>query len=257
MKIYLDLIFILNFSFDFILLTSINYILKRNIKIKKIILGSLFGSITIITLFIRFSSLIIFLIKTLTALIMLLITFGYKDFNYLKKNLIYFYLVSMIMGGGIYFLKDSLSLNYIIILILSLILYLIYIKSFKDLKINYNNYYNCHLYFDDYNYISLSAFLDTGNKLKDPYSNKSIILVAKNRLSNVKIRSPIYVPYNSLNNHGLLTCFKPSKIVIDGLENKNFLVGISEEKMFIDGIECIINLNILEGLKWKILLKKY
>ena len=64
-----------------------------------------------------------------------------------------------------------------------------------------------------------------------------------------KILNPIYVPYNSLNNHGLLECFKANKIVIDGKECSGFLVGISEEKMFIDGIDCILNTSLMEELK--------
>jgi hypothetical protein len=83
----------------------------------------------------------------------------------------------------------------------------------------------------------------------DPYSNKNIILVNKDVLGDIRIRSPIYVPYNSLNNHGLLTCFKVKKIVIEGKESDDFLVGISDEKMYIDGIDCILNTRLMEGLR--------
>ena len=40
MKIYLDLIMILNFFIDFILLLSVSLILKRNIKLTKLMLGA-------------------------------------------------------------------------------------------------------------------------------------------------------------------------------------------------------------------------
>jgi len=46
-----------------------------------------------------------------------------------------------------------------------------------------------------------------------------------------------------------LECFKVKKIVIDGKESSDFLVGISEEQMFIDGIDCILNTRLMEGLK--------
>ena len=32
MKVYLDLLFILNFLLDFIILSAVNYILRRNVK---------------------------------------------------------------------------------------------------------------------------------------------------------------------------------------------------------------------------------
>lgn len=263
MKIYIDLVMIMNFIFDFVLLVSVNYILRRNVKWMRLVLSSLFGTVTLLILFIPFNNITMIIYKLLVSVIMILIAFGYRDFLYFKKNIIYFYLVSMLMGGaiefldtqfsysnnGIGFINNGRSISYIVVLIIGLYMFYRYIVSFKDLKNNYSNYYKCSLYFDDLNYVDVSAYLDTGNKLSDPYSNKSIILIDKCLVNEVNIRSPIYVPYNSLNNHGLLKCFKPFKIVIDGKENDKFLVGISEEKFYMDGIDCIINTQIMEGLR--------
>ncbi len=263
MKIYIDLVFIVNFIFDLILLISVNYILRRNVRWSRLILSSLFGSLTIFVLFFKMSRLVLIIYKTIIAILMILIGFGYKNFNYLKKNITYFYLVSMLLGGGIYFLNSQFSytnkglvfnnsglkFSYLIVICISLLIYLKYMFSFKDLKNNYSNYYKCKIYFDKRNYIEVNAFLDTGNKLKDPYSRKSIILLDKNKISDINIRSPIYVPYNSLNNHGLLTCFKALRLEINGKSIDKFLVGISQEKFFIDGIDCIISSSIMEGLK--------
>ena len=41
MKVYIDLVLLLNFGFDFILLFATSYLLKRNTKLIKILLGSL------------------------------------------------------------------------------------------------------------------------------------------------------------------------------------------------------------------------
>jgi len=194
---------------------------------------------------------------------MLIITFGYKSIQYTKKNFIYFYLVSMLLGGAIYYLKNQFSytnnglvfnhhplrISYVIVILIGLLIYNKYLKYFKELKTNYSNYYKCEIFIEN-NHLTLTAFLDTGNKLKDPYSNKNIILLDKNKLLNINITKPIYIPYNSLNNHGLLECYKAEKLIIDGKENKNFLIGISNENFFIDGIDCIINSKIMEELKW-------
>ena len=56
MVIYLDLVFIINFIFDFLLLLTINIALKRYKKIRRLILGSLFGSLSLITLVLPISS---------------------------------------------------------------------------------------------------------------------------------------------------------------------------------------------------------
>ncbi len=194
---------------------------------------------------------------------MILICFGYRDSKYYFKNITYFYLVSMLLGGAIQFLDNQFSysnkgliftdnglgISYSIVLIIGIFLYFKYIKSFKYLKNNYSYYYKCKIFIDDNNSIVVNAFLDTGNKLNVPYLGKSIVLVDKDMLNNINVSNPIYVPYNSLNNHGLLECYKCLKLEIDGKCSSKFLLGVSEEKFFMDGIDCIINNSVMEGLR--------
>lgn len=260
MKIYLDLVIILNFILDLILLMSVNYILRRNVKEYRLIIGSLIGSLTLLLLFIKMNNFLLFLYKVLVSFVMLIVCFGYKDILYFFKNVLYFYMVSMLIGGaidflnnqfsytndGLVFINNGLSISYLIIIILCFFIYFIYINCFINLKNNYSNYYSCKLYFNN-QIIDCNAFLDTGNKLKDPYSNKSIILL-DSKYINCDSKY-FYVPYNSLNNHGLLKCYKGDKLVINGKECNNFLVGISDNNFFMDGIDCIINLSVMEGLK--------
>ena len=86
MKIYVDLIIFLNFMFDFILLLVTNIILKRGTSLKRIILGALVGSLTIVVLFIPFTTSTLFLLKVLLSILSILITFGYKDLKYFLIN---------------------------------------------------------------------------------------------------------------------------------------------------------------------------
>lgn len=260
MEIYLDLLIIFNSLFDYVLLSSVNYILRRNVSFKRILLSSLLGNISLLLLEVN-NGILFFLLKILGAVVINIVCFGYRDFKNLVKNVAYFYLVSMLMGGVVYFFKSQfifsdggLILNsdlfkYLVVIFVSLLVIYLYLFKFKELRNQYSSYYNCLIYLDDNNSVRVSGFLDTGNKLKDPYSNKNIILVNKSILGDLKLINPLYVPYNSLNNHGLLECFKVKKIVIDGKENSDFLLGISEENMFIDGIDCILNVSIMEGLR--------
>lgn len=260
MEIYLDLLIIFNSLFDYVLLSSVNYILRRNVSFKRILLSSLLGNISLLLLEVN-DEILFFLLKILGAVVINVVCFGYRDFKNLVKNVAYFYLVSMLMGGVVYFFKSQfifsdggLILNsdlfkYLVVIFVSLLVIYLYLFKFKELRNQYSSYYNCLIYLDDNNSVRVSGFLDTGNKLKDPYSNKNIILVNRSILGDLKLINPLYVPYNSLNNHGLLECFKVKKIVIDGKENSDFLLGISEENMFIDGIDCILNVSIMEGLR--------
>jgi len=252
MKIYIEVILMINFLLDFNILYSVNKVLKRNISIKKIILAALFGNITLIFLIINISSLLLFLIKIILAIIMSIIAYDYKNFKYTLNNVTYIYMISTIFGGVLYFLKDNLNndLFYVIlILLLSPIITLEIIKCFNKIKNNYKYYYKIKINFNNNKNIELNSFLDTGNKLVDPYTNKGIILVDINKIKKlVKIRSPIYVPFKSLNNTGLIKCIKPVSVEINGLVFKNYLIGLSEQSFNIDGIDCLLNYRLLEEL---------
>ena len=68
MKLYLDLIFLLNIWFDFLLLLSVAWLLKRNIKIKRIFIGSLIGGVTIFILFINLGEIELFFFKIIVSI---------------------------------------------------------------------------------------------------------------------------------------------------------------------------------------------
>ena len=98
MKVYLDLILIINFIFDFLILLSVSYILKRNTSITRLLLGAFSGSVSILFLFIKLNNLTLILFKLIISIIMLIVTFNYKNFKYFMHNFIYLYLVSIILG---------------------------------------------------------------------------------------------------------------------------------------------------------------
>ena len=96
MTVYIDVVFILNFFFDFLLLLTVNNVLKRNIPLKRILFGSFVGSLTIFFLFFSISSFLLFLSKLLLGVLMCLTTFGLKDKKYFIQNLSYLYMTSKV-----------------------------------------------------------------------------------------------------------------------------------------------------------------
>lgn len=268
MKIYIDMVLLLNFGFDLLLLFCVAIVLRRQTNLKKLLLGALIGSITIFSMFINLTSFLLFITKILISFFMVIETFGYKDKNYTIKNLFYLYTSSIILGGFLYFLNlefsykntglvfyyNGLSVNFIVLIIISPIIIVAYTKQALELKNNYSNYYNIDIYLKNGHIIPTTAFLDTGNKLEDPYQKRPIILLNKELLSIDYTKDNILlVPYDSLNNHGLLKCIIPEKIFIQGIGfKKDFLVGISNEKIKMDGIDCILNQKLIErNYIWK------
>lgn len=262
MKIYLDLILFLNFSFDFILLLGVSVLLRRFAPLYKILLGSFIGSLSILLLFFEINSFFLFIFKVIISVIMILITFGYRDIKYTFKNLFYLYTSSMILGGFLYFLNTEfsykqvglifyhhgLSVNVMVLILLSPIIIYFYVKQALDLKNNYSNYYETKLYFKGNNLIKISGFLDTGNRLLDPYFKRPVILVNKNKIPMSLFRENFfYVPYKTVNGESLLRCIVPLKVEVKGKNvKKKCLVGILDEQINIDGIDCILHSQLLE-----------
>lgn len=260
-KIYIDVILFLNFSFDFILLFLVSYILKRRSKIYRIILGALAGSMSIFFLFLPLSTISLFLLKLLTSIIMILITFGYKDIKYFKKNFLYLYTISIMLGGILYFLdvtfsykntglvffNNGLSINFIILLIISPILLYFYLKEQKEYKKNYTLIHKVEINLDNKKYI-YTAYLDTGNKLEDPYKKRAILLIYDKNL-NFNYEDSILVPYKTLDGNGVIKCHKIDSLKIDDKEvSNNILVGKSKDKFNIEGVDCILPNKIKEEL---------
>lgn len=262
MKIYLDLVILMNFGFDFLLLFGVGLVLRRQTNLRRLLIASLVGSITIISMFIRLSSFMLFLIKVIISVVMVLITFGYRDIKYTLNNLFYLYTSSIILGGFLYFLNvqfsyknegllfyyNGLSINIIILIVMSPIIIIAYVKQGLMLKNNYSNYYNVDIYLRGGEVIEATALMDTGNKLVDPYRKRPIILLDSDLIKiNYDKDRLLLVPYDSLNNHGLLKCIIPDKIFIQGVGfRNNFLIGLSNEKIKLDGVDCIINSRLLE-----------
>ena len=258
MKVYLDIIFLTNIVFDFIILLSTSLILKRNAKLYRIILSSLFGSLTLLILFIRMNQIQLFLYKVIISIFMILISFSFKNIKYFFKNIYYMYLISMMLGGfltfinnqlsnyngGLLFINSNIKINIIISILLSIILLISYIKNIKELKINYNKYYKIDIYFNKTK-LTLNAFLDTGNKLIDPYKKWPIILV-KEDIININNKC-MFVPYNTVSGSGLLKCIKVEKVYIESIGiRKKLFVGLTNN-INIDGVDCILNEKLMEG----------
>lgn len=261
MKIYLDLVLILNFIFDFLLLTAVSTFLRRNVLLTRLIVGAFIGSVSIFTLFLNVNSFELFLIKLLISIIMCLITFNYRNLKYTLKNMFYLYTTSMILGGFLYFLNiefsykqvglvfyhNGLSINVIVLIILSPVILYFYSKQIKELKNNYSNYYKVKIKMDKH-IINCNGFLDTGNKLEDPYFHKPVIILDKRKIVfDINEFEMILVPITTANGTSIMKCFKAEYIDIEGIGIKNnLLIGVMEEKIRIDGVDVILNTKLLE-----------
>lgn len=245
MKVYLELYFLINYILDISLLIGTSKLLKIHVKIIRYFIGAFIGSITIIFLFINISNITLLLLKIFISIIMIISTYG---FNNIFRNTFYFYLLSIILGGIFYLLDINLFninnyYNYLFLIILSpIIIYLIVVEYLKRKRIN-NIKYKIIIKYKNIS-INTYGYIDTGNCLKDPYFNKSIILID----NNINIDKPILVPFKTINNNGFINCFKPDKLIINNRLFNNYLIGISNKKINLEGCNCILPNTLLEEL---------
>lgn len=196
-----------------------------------------------------FTSINRLLLELITIILMITIAFKYKNIRYFLTNMLYTYILSILLGGLIYLFNSKVTLNiylnYLVIIILSIEVMTLYIKEYKKIKNTYNNYYKVDIYFKDKEKISLIGFLDTGNNLYDPYKKRPIILVDKKYQKEDKF---ILVPYHTINGEGLLKCIKPEKVYIEKIGYKtNLLMAFSSSPSTINGVEVLLHKDLMKG----------
>lgn len=255
MKIYIDLFFLFNVIMDFIIITGVGIILKRRSNYIRILLSSLVGGVISLCLFTNINNI---LVDIIGIMIIVFISYGYKNIRYYINNIIYAYIISILIGGVIYLFQVKVTsdsiISYLIIIVIAIEVLVLYIKEMKKVKDNYNNYYKVDIYFKDKEKISVVGFLDTGNNLYDPYKKRPIIL-----LDNKYIREDNYilVPYHTLSGDGLLKCIKADIIFIEGIGYKgNVLVGFSDKTNVIEGADVILHKDLMKGWYYVKIIKK-
>lgn len=282
---------------NYIILFATYVIIKPKTKHPqiRIILSSLLGSIYAIIVYLNILSIYTNLLAKITlSVVMVYIAFAPPNVKQLLKQILIFYLVSFIFGGCtfalIYFLKpENVEMkNGVFVgmypirvgLIAGVIAFIITQIAFKINKSKLNNK-NTFIEIELYNKNKMTkarALLDSGNMLKEPISQKPVIVVEKTTLSKIipeevldyiekivggddqeknemqeylsKIRM---VPFMSLGKeNGMLIGIRLDKIKINTedirLEKENIIAGIYEKKLTKDNkYNALIGLNLLEG----------
>lgn len=247
--IYVDIVLLLNFVYDYLLLLTTGLILKREIYLKRIFIASLMGSLSVFLLFLSINNIILFILKMVIACVMVVVSFGLVDIKYLINNLVYLYMNSIILSGFMYYLSvefNSVNTNCILLFVISPIVLLLYYKSIFLLKEKVSLVVNVKIVLLDDSTFSLMGYVDSGNKLFDFISGKHIIIINDGvcKFNN----NPMYVPFCGVDKSGVLPCYKIKYLEIGDKFYYNYLVGVSSSEISIDGIGCILNSKLMEDL---------
>lgn len=245
MTVYWDMMFLINFAIDYIILysTAKTLFLKRNIF--KILSGALIGGIYGIFAFEKS-----FVFNTLTYIFVtffiLYVTFSKLNFKIVST----FYIISFLFGGisgylnnlygvikmsnGFFYIENNL-LAVLLGVVLSSFIVVISLKLLKRNTIKLRQIKTVDIFCDGKS-VTVSGMLDTGNLLLDPITKYPVILVNFSDIKQIinedlekfleendnlcvninrriinKIR---LIPYKNSSSNDILKGFKPDYIVI-------------------------------------------
>lgn len=211
MKVYLDLIIVLNFFYDTLIVLAVSVLLKEKVEMKRVFLSSLIGEIALITLFVRLDNIYLLLLKIILSLIMVFISFGKNNYF---NNLFYFYVITIILGGSSYLIDgNNMYINLILMLILGPIIVILYILNARRINLELNLIHDV-IIVDKDNTIKLKGFMDTGNNVVCPLTRLPVVFVSED----IKISSDksFVVPYRTIDKEGVITAKMPDEFIIDG-----------------------------------------
>lgn len=269
--IYLDMLFLINFIINVILLKITSVFLKKTISTVKISASSAVGALYAVCMFFpKIHFLYIFPCKFAVSVLMMLIAIPEKRKITMIRNIVIFYLVSFMFAGvmlslifftdfakntsptvnnGIFYFNISTKIliisaviSYAIISIASFVVKRNRLLGIKKMKIYLGE--KC---------CEISALSDTGNLLSDPISNIPVIIAEKNELKslfpngipdidytgcNIKMR---VIPYLSVGNeNGVMAGFIPDEITVGGEKTKKAIIGMCDTALSKHGEYCAL-----------------
>lgn len=198
MKIYLDLVFIVNFGINFIFIYVIQFIFWERFSLSKAILSSTIATLLLISFL--FNKIIFLIFKISGGIILVLIGTGLKKLA-LKTSL--FYLLELSLTGLVASYK--ITGMYLIIGII-IIIVLIIIQDLKKESIFLSRYqYNVSVTFLG-KQLSLVGFLDTGNLLI--IDNMPVIFINQKHFQKA-LKPYKTVSIKTVNDKKEITCYSP------------------------------------------------
>lgn len=205
MAVYLDIIWLLNFMFDSLLLYLTAVIMKREFRYWRLLAGGMIGSLIIL---LSVTPLNVYaghpIVKLLFSVLMVFTVFGYKRFKYFVNGLLLFYFITFLVGGTLigvhYFIQSDMNL--------SSSLFLASIKGFGDpiswlfvmigfplawhfsknhldkietAKIQHNQLIKLEICIEGETF-RFTGLVDSGNQLYDPISKMPVMFVSVKRM---------------------------------------------------------------------------
>lgn len=252
-EVYMDLLFLVNFLMDYILLLIVKFILKVRVSWGRVCAGALLGSVlscVVVALHLSIAPLKMVLFYAVVPIVMLIVTMPLRDLCSICRALLALYISGMVLGGvfealaqyvqvGSLFFALAVASYYISSGVLKVLMRLLHFGETHCEVVLCHGSHKCHA----------RAIIDTGNHLTDEWSGKAVSIITADMAKQLfgetmpdKIR---YIPYRTIGEETkVLPVVTIDGIVLMGNRERyyeNPVIGISEESSFANECDVILN----------------
>lgn len=256
-ELYIDVLFLVNFTMDYLLLLLVWKMLKCSATHLRICIAAAIGAIMtciIVILPIPYAFLEFILFHVIVNTCMIRVGLKIKNIRSFFKALILLYIGAVFMGGIMTSLQQYVKIGSLFLVLAIAGYYLsLGIWNFVSRLQRWNQ---CHckveLFLNGKKY-ELRGLIDTGNGLSDPLTGQPVSILDRETVKKLWGESDLqrmrFVPYQSIGKkEGVLPVFQVDKMCVMREETHWFekpLIGISEERISAGGdYEMILNPNL-------------
>ena len=257
---YVDILVILNTLVNYFILLAIRKITHSYTKRWRIALGAFVGGVSSLLLFLEYLNIVMTLLKILSGVLMIVVTFEIKPFKQFVKRVFFLFAITFLFGGVtyavyIFFDKDILiysngiiyfDVDMTFLVICTVISYFVItiITKYTDKKSSRNKEYYVTIE-NNGKSVSCMGLMDTGNNLREPFSDYPVIMVDKSIFSQLYTCETMrIIPISTVNGESIIKAFKPQKLSIENFVTDKVYIG--ESLVGLNEYKIILNIN-LEG----------
>ena len=279
--IYVDVLIAVNLFINyFLILATAKFLCLKTVK-TRFLLGELLGAIYSLYILFPATSIIISIpVQIIMSASIIAITFEFKNLKSFFKTLMCFYLINFAFSGIMFalwctFKPKNMQVNngivYFnispIVLVTSTIVTYIILKLINRVMGKHSfGKSSCEVkVLNENKAVVISAIIDTGNSLVEPFSGIPVIVVKQQCIKNVcpkeitdfsintsygktailksKFRM---IPFKTISGDGLLPAFKPETIIINNGTPKNAYIAICPDKTISENYDAILNSDLIE-----------
>ncbi len=234
MTVYADVLICINLIIDYFIISLTSKLLKTDCSFGRQILGAVAGAVCSLFILLPYNGIITaFLIVLFTSVSVVLVAYGIGGIAIFLRRVSCFYVISFAFSGAMfavwYFVKPEgllvrngivyYNLSSMVLVISAIFTYCLILLISRFLK--RGSVTTCKLRIDTYSSsVELTALVDSGNRLKEPFSEKPVLLLDPKYeyiLDGTDFPARV-IPFNTVSGEGTILGVRPKAVYL--LENK-------------------------------------